>query len=149
MTAKEPMLDPLEGVTHPMFRLESPKLTRKEKVLKREVDAYLTSDVRETAKILIGPRTHEIKEVVDLSDAICAGLTFKMRLVCVKNGSCYLLARWKPDRYMRRNTGGLSQKWFIEKEVFPNNIDRFFQQMLEKTQEEAEKTQEEAKKPAQ
>jgi len=135
MAARQPD-DLLAGITHPMFRLESPKLTKKEKVLKREVDSYVTSDVRDTARILIGQRAHEIRNSVDLPDAICSGLTFKMRVVHLKKGSCYLLARWKPDRYMRRNTGGLSQKWFIEKEIFPSNTSRFMQRIQEQKEEQ-------------
>jgi hypothetical protein len=136
MTSKQPFDDPLEGITHPMFQLASPKLTRKEKVLKQEVDAYLVSDVRETARILIGEKAHEIKNTIDLPDANSGGLTFKMRVVHLKGGTCYLLARWKPDRYMRRNTGGLSQKWFIEKKLFPPNRERFFQRMQERAETE-------------
>jgi len=135
MSEKEPV-DPLAGISHPMFRLESPRLTRKEKVLKREVDAYLVSDVRETARLLIGKKAYDIIEAVDLPDATSGGLTFKMRLVQMKGGNCYLLARWKPDRYMRRNTGGLSQKWFVEKELFPPNPQRFFQQAQQRSEEE-------------
>ena len=131
--AKEQPVDPLEGVSHPMYQLESPKLTNKEKVLKREVDAYLVSDIRETAKLLIGQSTHEVTDAVDLPDASCAGLTFKMRLVHLKGGTCYLLARWKPDRYMRRNAAGHSQKWFIEKELFPSNPSRFLQKVQQDT----------------
>jgi hypothetical protein len=137
MTAKEPMLDPLDGVEHPMFKLDSPKLTKKEKVLKREVDAYLVSDVRETARLLIGQKAFEIRDAVDLPDATCDGLTFKMRLVHMKGGNCYLMARWKPDRYMRRNTGGLSQKWFLEKELFPSDAEKFLSKMQQETPPEA------------
>jgi hypothetical protein len=132
MAAKEAM-DPLDGVDHPMFKLESPKLTKKEKVLKCEVDAYLVSDVRETARLLIGQKAFEINNAVDLPDATCDGLTFKMRLVHMKGGNCYLMARWKPDRYMRRNTGGLSQKWFLEKELFPTDASRFLEKMQQET----------------
>jgi len=128
--------NPLDGVDHPMLKLSSPKLTRKEKVLKREIDAYLVSDVKETARILIGEKTMDIQEAIDLPDETCDGLTFKMRLVHLKGGRCYLMARWKPDRYMRRNIGKLSQKWFLEKQVFPPNKDRFLQKMLAKSEEE-------------
>jgi len=130
--------NPLDGIDHPMFQLNSPRFTRKEKVLKREVDAYLMSDVRETAKLQIGKRSHEIKNEMDLPDETCKGLTFKMKLVQVKKGSFYLLARWKPDRYMRRNTCGLSQKWFIDKEVFPPNIDRFVKRIQDKYEAQEE-----------
>ena len=125
MTAREP-IDLLAGISHPMHRLETPKMTKKEKVLKREVDAYLVSDVRETARILIGPKAYEIMDAVDLPDAICEGLTFKMRLVHMKGGVCYLLARWKPDRYMRRAAAGKSQKWFLDREVFPKDPAELF-----------------------
>jgi hypothetical protein len=135
MSAKEP-IDVLIGVEHPMFKLSSPKLTKKEKVLKREVDAYLVSDVRETARILIGQKAFDIVEAIDLPDEMSEGLIFKMRLVQMKNGNCYLLARWKPERHMRRNTGGLSQKWFLEKEVFPPNTERFLTRMQQKAGEE-------------
>ena len=135
MTAKEPV-DLLDGIDHPMHRLASPRLTKKEKVLKREIDAYLVSDVRETARILVGQKAYDIVDAVDLPDEICSGLTFKLRLVHLKNGNCYLLARWKPDRYMRRNTGGLSQKWFFEKEVFPSDPGRLIAKMQQRAAEE-------------
>ncbi len=135
MSEREPV-DLLAGLEHPMERLESPRMTRKEKMLKQEVDAYLVSDVRETARLLIGNRAYDIIEAVDLPDAICSGLTFKLRLVQMKGGNCYLMARWKPDRYMRRNTGGLSQKWFLEKELFPPNPQRLFQQQAQQPEEE-------------
>jgi hypothetical protein len=135
MSAKEPF-DPLYGVEHPMFKLSSPRLTKKEKVLKKEVDAYLVSDVRETARILIGQKAFDIVDAIDLPDETSEGLIFKMRVVHMKNGNCYLLARWKPERHMRRNTGGLSQKWFVEKEVFPPNKERFLARMQQRGEEE-------------
>ncbi|NIM04082.1 MAG: hypothetical protein GTN69_01740 [Armatimonadetes bacterium] len=137
-SSKQPNENPLEGITHPMFQLDSPRLTRKEKSLKQEVDAYLVSDVRDTARIQIGEKNHDIKNAIDLPDATSGGLTFKMRVVHLKKGPCYLLARWKPDRYMRRNTGGLSQKWFIEKRLFPPNRERFFERMQARAEEAQE-----------
>ena len=63
---------------------------------------------------------------MDLDDAECEGLTFKRRLVQLKDGTCYLMARWKPDRYMRRAAAGKSQKWFLDKEVFPKDAQELF-----------------------
>jgi hypothetical protein len=37
-----------------------------------------------------------------------------------------LIARWKPDRQMRRMAPDWSQKWFVEKELFPPDRDRLF-----------------------
>ena len=111
---------------HPMLQLASPKLAEKETILKREVDAYYVSEVDKTAHFSIGKQRYRVSNVLDLPDATCQGLTFKLRLVEVDTGTCFLLARWKPDRYMRRASAGRGQKWFIEKQLFPKDKQRLF-----------------------
>ena len=111
---------------HPMRQLVSPKLAEKETIVKQEVDAYYTSEIEKTAHFAVGRRRYRVSNYLDLPDATCEGLTFKLRLVEVQTGVCFLLARWKPDRYMRRASAGRCQKWFVEKQLFPKNRERLF-----------------------
>jgi len=104
---------------------DCPRLTSREKKLKKEVDGYIISEIKGQARILIEDRTVIVDSSVDLADCICDGLTFKRRLVLLDGGNCYLLARWKPDRYMRRSANGQRQKWFIDRECFPSDARRF------------------------
>jgi len=110
----------------PIRRFSSRKLTRKESIVKREIDAYHVSDVDNSAVIYFGSKALSIYQSLDLPDLVCEGLTYKQRLIQTKEGDCLLIARWKPDRYMRRSAPDRSQKWFIEKQVFPPDLNRFF-----------------------
>jgi hypothetical protein len=109
-----------------MTRFSARRLTRRENIVKREIDTYHVSDVDDTAVIYIGERALSIYHALDLPDAECDGLTFKQRLVQIDNGDCLLIARWKPDRQMRRTAPHWSQKWFVEKKLFPPNPDQLF-----------------------
>ncbi len=117
---------------NPIKRFSARKMTRKEKVMKKEIDAYHVSDVDDTAVIYFGDTGLSILASVELPDAECDGLTFKQRVVQTQKGQCLLLARWKPDRHMRRTAPAWSQKWFVEKRLFPPDTGRFFHR-LEKT----------------
>jgi hypothetical protein len=119
-----PLSQPPDG--HPMYIFSSPRLTRREKSMKQEVDAYLVNEIENSAALRVGRRVFHIESSVDLEDAECDGLTFKRRLVQLRDGTCYLMARWKPDRYMRRAAAGKSQKWFLDKEVFPTDAEALF-----------------------
>jgi hypothetical protein len=110
-------------------------MTRKEKVLKKEIATYHVSEVDDTAVIYVGDRALPLLTSLELPDAECEGLTFKQRVVQTEKGDCFLLARWKPDRYMRRNAPARSQRWFVEKKLFPPDAGRFFNR-LEKTMAE-------------
>lgn len=132
---------PLESLSHPMEVFTSPRFTRKENSVKREIESYYMSDITEAESLFIDGHRYHIRSRLDIPDAVCQGLTFKLRLVCIEDGTCYLLARWKPDRYMRRSAGALSQKWFVEKELFPPDPGRFFlerEKQLARLQAEAE-----------
>jgi len=120
-TAEEP-IDPIR-------RFSSRKLTRKESILKREIDSYHVSDVDNTAVIYCGRKAMSIYQSLDLPDATCEGLTYKQRLVQTKDGDCLLIVRWKPDRYMRRTAPDRSQKWFVEKQLFPPDLTRLFSRL--------------------
>ena len=122
MDRREPIRIPDQ---HPMKIFDCPRLTSREKKLKKEVDGYIISEIKGQARILIEDRTVIVDSSVDLADCICDGLTFKRRLVLLDGGNCYLLARWKPDRYMRRSANGQRQKWFIDRECFPSDARRF------------------------
>lgn len=124
--------EPLE----PMERFSARRITRKENVVKKKIDTYHVSDVDDTAVLYVGRKAVSIFNTLDLPDADCDGLTFKQRLIQTKKGSCLLLARWKPERHMRRSAPPQSQKWFVEKELFPPDADRLFSR-LEKRIEEA------------
>lgn len=121
---------------NPIKTFNSRKFTRKEKVMKKEIDSYRVSDVDDTAVIYVGNSALPIFRSLELPDAECDGLTFKQRVVKTNSGDCLLLARWKPDRYMRRTAPAWSQKWFVEKKLFPPDTERFFQR-LERSIEEA------------
>ncbi|UCH34121.1 MAG: hypothetical protein JSV65_16460 [Armatimonadota bacterium] len=117
---------------------ECPRLTSREKKMKKEVDGYVTSEIEGRARLLIGKQTTIVDSSVDLPDSVCDGLTFKRRLVLMNNGDCYLLARWKPDRYMRRSANGKRQKWFIDRECFPSDAHRFLAQKAAAAERAAE-----------
>ncbi len=109
---------------HPMYIFRSSIGTDGEVTIKEEVEAYLISEVDHTERIRVKGRVIDVQGSADLPDAVCDGLTFKQRVVrCGQQ--CFLLARWKPDRYMRRAASGTSQKWFLDKELFPSDIPHF------------------------
>jgi len=112
-------------------------MTRKEKVLKKEIETYHLSDVDDTAVIYVGNSTMSIGRSLELPDAECDGLTYKQRIVSTEKGDCLLLARWKPDRYMRRTAPIRSQRWFVEKKLFPPNADRFFARIEKRIEEQS------------
>lgn len=118
MDRREPIRIPDQD---PRTIFNCPRLTRREKKLRREVDRYLISEIQGAARLVVGGKTLIVDSSVDLLDATCEGLTFKRRLVLLDGGKCYLLARWKPDRYMRRSANGQHQKWFIDRECFPSD----------------------------
>lgn len=117
-------------------------MTRKESVVKQEIDHYRVSEVDETEVIYVGTRARSIYRSLDLPDALCDGYTFKQRLVRTDGGDCLLLARWKPDRHMRRSASAWSQKWFVEKELFPPDSDRLFTRVAKRIEEEQEDSEE-------
>jgi len=123
---------------HPMTVFDSPPLTSREKKLKKEVDGYLVSEIEGRERLRVGKRTLVVDSAVDLSDSVCEGLIFKRRLVLLDGGNCYLLARWKPDRYMRRSANGQMQKWFIERQCFPRDANRFMAEKAAEAEQEAE-----------
>jgi hypothetical protein len=126
---------------NPIEQFSARKMTRKEKVLKKEITTYRVSDVDDTAAIYVGDSVFPIMNSLELPDAECDGLTFKQRVVQTEKGECLLLARWKPDRYMRRTAPDWSQRWFVEKRLFPPDTGRFFSRLeksIEETVEEAE-----------
>ena len=123
---------------HPMGIFSSPRLTSREKKLRQEIDGYMISEVEGAARLLMGKKTVIVDSAVDLADNVCDGLTFKRRLVLLDGGNCYLLARWKPDRYMRRSANGQRQKWFIDRQCFPSDPRRFMAQKAEQAREAAE-----------
>lgn len=138
-------MSPLDGNKHfapdesfnPIKTYNSRKFTRKEQVMKKEIDSYRVSDIDDTSVIYVGNNALPIFRSLELPDAECDGLTFKQRLVKTDSGDCLLLARWKPDRYMRRTAPAWSQKWFVEKKLFPPNSERFFQRIERSIEEEA------------
>jgi hypothetical protein len=121
----------------PMRRFSARRLTRKESVVKREVDTYHVSDVDDTAVLYVGSKIMSICQALDLPDTDCDGLTFKQRVIQTERGDCLLLARWKPDRQMRRTAPGWSQRWFVAKKLYPPTPEGLFAR-LEKTVAEAE-----------
>jgi len=126
----------------PMKRFSAPKMTRKEKVLKKEIETYHLSDVDDTSVIYVGNSAWSIGRSLELPDAECDGLTYKQRIVSTEKGDCLLLARWKPDRYMRRTAPIRSQRWFVEKRLFPPNEDRFFARIEKRIEEQSSDTTE-------
>jgi hypothetical protein len=125
-----------EPALPPMQRYRGDRLARRETVLKREIESYYVSDVDNTASILLDKQAMSIACTLELPDAVCDGLTFKQRLVQTARGDCLLIARWKPDRHMRRSTPEWSQKWFVEKQVYPPDNDRLFSRLERRIQEE-------------
>ena len=127
-----------EGLVDPVERYRAPKLTPKETVVKRQIDSYRISEIDNSAIIHIGTKAMEIFQSLDLPDATCDGFTFKQRLVQTVDGDCLLLARWKPDRHMRRNAVEWSQKWFVEKELHPPDPQRLFARVGKRVEQQAE-----------
>jgi hypothetical protein len=117
---------PEDPSVQPMERFSAPRMVRKESLVKKEIDVYHVSDVDNTAVIYVGKRTLSIYQTLDLPDASCDGLIFKQRLVQAGSRQCLLLARWKPDRHLRRTAPAWSQKWFVEKRLYPPDLERFF-----------------------
>ncbi len=126
-----------DGGGSPIERFSSTRLVRKETVLKQEIESYYVSDVDNTAFIRLGKRRLVISQTLDLPDVVCEGLTFKQRLVQTERGECLLLARWKPDRHMRRNAPDWSQKWFVEKQLFPPDKEKLFSRLVKRFQDQA------------
>ena len=122
----------------PMEIFSAPRITRKEQVVKQEIDRYHVSEVDETEVIYVGKRALSIYQSLDLPDALCEGYTFKQRLIATEGGECLLIARWKPDRHMRRSASAWSQKWFVEKELFPPNQGRLFTRFEKRIEEASE-----------
>lgn len=135
MDRREPMRIPDQ---HPMNIFDCPRLTSREKRLKKEIDGYIISEIEGQARIKLENKTLIVDSSVDLPDSVCDGLTFKRRLVLMDGGGCYLLARWKPDRYMRRSANGQCQKWFIDRQVYPSNPRRFLAEKAVENQATAE-----------
>ena len=127
-----------ESLGSPIERFSTSRFVRKETVLKQEVELYYVSDVDNIASINMGKRKHTISQVLDLPDAVCAGLTYKQRLVQTERGDCLLLARWKPERHMRRNAPDWSQKWFVEKQLFPPDNEKLFSRLEKRFQDQAD-----------
>jgi len=121
----------------PINRFSGKRLTRKEKVVKQEIDSYHVSDVDDTAVIYVGDQTLAVYRSLELPDAECDGLTYKQRLISTDSGDCMLIARWKPDRQMRRMAPDWSQKWFVEKELFPPDPERLFTRVEKRIEEAA------------
>jgi hypothetical protein len=116
-----------------MYLFSSPKLTQKEKVLRKQIDSYVISEIQGREWLEIAGKCIQITSSLDMPDVVCEGpaaskFTFKRRLVLARGGNCYLLARWVPDRYMRRSADRSQQKWFVFKQVFPRDPERFFAQ---------------------
>jgi len=120
---------------HPMLIFSSPRLTRRESKVRQEVDAYVINDIERTEALMIGKKQYQVESSLDMPDVVCKGFIFKTRLVLLKGGACYLMARWKPDRYMRRLAEGAQQKWFLDKKLFPNDPAKFFAGQQAKRQE--------------
>lgn len=119
----------------------APRMTRKENVVKQEIDRYHVSEVDETEVIYMGNKALSIYHSLDLPDAMCDGYTFKQRLIETNDGECLLIARWKPERHMRRTASAWSQKWFVEKELFPPDTGRLFSRIEKRIGEESEETE--------
>jgi len=126
-----------DGGPPPIKRFAVRPLVRKETVLKQEIEAYYVSDVDNSAFLRMGRRSVGIACSLDLPDCVCAGLTYKQRLVRTARGDCFLLARWKPDRHMRRNAPDWSQKWFVEKQLFPPDKEKLFTRLEKRFQDQA------------
>jgi hypothetical protein len=105
--------DDRNNAERPLEVFGGPRLTRQETRIKRRVDAYITSEIDHSELMRVGGKTYRIQTSLDLPDLVCSGLKFKRRLVQVQGGNCYLMARWKPERHMRRLAEPNSQKWFF------------------------------------
>lgn len=116
----------------PVGGFSAKRLTRKERVLKEEIDTYHISDVDDTAVIYLGDRAFSIYRCLDLPDAECEGLTYKQRIVSTDEGGCFLLVRWVPDRYMRRTAPDCAQRWFVEKRLYPPDEERFYSRLVKR-----------------
>ena len=127
-----------DGGLPPIERFAATRFVRRETVLKQEIEAYYVSDVDNSAFIRMGKRSESICQSLDLPDCVCEGLTYKQRLVQTERGDCLLLARWKPDRHMRRNAPDWSQRWFVEKQLFPPDYGKFFTRLEKRFQDLAE-----------
>jgi len=127
-----------DGLGPPIGRYRCTRFARKETVLKQEIESYYTSDVDNIAIIRYGKRRCTISQSLDLPDAVCTGLTYKQRIIQTERGDCLLLARWKPDRHMRRNAPEWSQKWFVEKQLFPPDKEKLFSRLEKRYQDLAE-----------
>lgn len=126
----------------PMYLFSSPKLTQKEKVLRKQIDSYVISEIQGREWLEISGKRIQIESSLDMPDIVCEGpaaskFTFRRRLVLARGGNCYLLARWVPDRYMRRSAERSQQKWFVFKQVFPRDPERFLAQKRITLQQQA------------
>ena len=128
----------LDASFNPIKRFSAAKLTRKEQVMKKEIESYRVNDVDDTAIIYVGNSALSIFRSLELPDAECEGLTYKQRVVTTEKGDCLLLARWKPDRYMRRTAPAWSQRWFVEKKLFPPDAERFFERLEKRNEAETQ-----------
>ncbi len=124
-----------DGGLSPIKRFAASRFVRKEVVLKQEIEAYFVSDVDNSAFLRMGKRAVTICQSLDLPDCVCEGLTYKQRLVQTELGDCLLLARWKPDRHMRRAAPDWSQRWFVEKQLYPPDQSRFFTRLEKRFQD--------------
>jgi hypothetical protein len=123
-----------ESLGSPIERFNATRLVKKETVLKHEIESYYISDVDNIAFIRYGKRRLNICQTLDLPDAMCDGLTYKQRLICTDKGDCLLLARWKPERHMRRNAPDWSQRWFVEKQLYPPDTEKMFTRLEKRFQ---------------
>ena len=123
---------------NPIESFSARKMTRKERIVKEAIASYHVSEVDDTSVIYVGETARPILTSLELPDAECDGLTFKQRLVQTDDGDFLLLARWKPDRYMRRTAPDWSQRWFVEKQLFPPNGNRFLTRLEKSVETSAE-----------
>ena len=124
-----------DGGLSPIKRFASSRFVRREVVLKQEIEAYYVSDVDNRVFLRMGKRSMSISQSLDLPDCVCEGLTYKQRLVQTELGDCLLLARWKPDRHMRRAAPDWSQRWFVEKQLYPPDHGKFFSRLEKRFQD--------------
>ena len=123
-----------ESLGSPIERFSATRLVKRETVLKHEIESYYISDVDSSAFIRYRRRRLNICQTLDLPDAMCDGLTYKQRLICTEKGDCLLLARWKPERHMRRNAPESSQRWFVEKQLYPPDREKMFARLEKRFQ---------------
>jgi hypothetical protein len=127
-----------DGLGPPIERFNATRFVRKETVLKQEIESYYSSDIDNVSIIRYGKRRCTVSQSLDLPDAVCDGLTYKQRLIQTERGDCLLLVRWKPERHMRRNAPEWSQKWFVEKQLFPPDNEKLFARLEKRFQDQAE-----------